>query len=227
VSLDSKRTNEFRRYRQVLTALYLGTATAGSVLLAGSVVKELFFRRPAVELPASAISVDDPDPVQLLDCEQRVEHLLSLLGSETCELLAPPTSERSELPARWEDFSRAWRDEWDVVDARCRFSELADTKMGAAYDRLAKVHGDLQAMRLKYQSLLGRFDDEQAAELAQMRRALDLSRTVFEEKARSAGSRRPPSPSQIRPGTGVEPTPPAAPSLAGSHRSPSRAKRHI
>jgi hypothetical protein len=206
--LDSKRTGEFRRYRQVLTVLYLGTATAGSVLLAGSVVKELFFRRPAVELPRSAITVDNPDPGELLDCAQRVERLLDQLGHETCELLTPTAGAEGSEPARWEDFSRAWRDEWDVVDARCRFSELADTRMGAAYDRLAKVHGDLPAMRLKYQSLLGRFDDEQAAELAQMRRALDLSRKVFEEEARSAGRQRPPT--TTAPPAG-EPTAPAHP----------------
>jgi hypothetical protein len=207
--LDSKRSNEFRRYRQVLTALYLGTAAAGFALLAGSVFKELFFRQPAVELPASIISVDNRNPVELIDCEARVERLLSQLGQKTCELLALPLQgDRSELPARWEDFQRSWRDEWDVVDARCRFSELGDTNMGVAYDHLAKVHGDLQAMRLKYQSLLVRFDDEQAAELAQMRRTLDLSRTAFEEEASSAGREGAPLPAQA---PTVDPTPPAAP----------------
>jgi hypothetical protein len=40
---------------------------------------------------------------------------------------------------------------------------------------MAQVHSDLPAMRLKYQSLLVRFDDEQAAELVRMRRALESS----------------------------------------------------
>src|SRR5574339_30946 len=48
------------------------------------------------------------------------------------------------------DFSRVWLDEWDVANARCRFSELADTQMGVAYDRLAEVHGELKTVRLKY-----------------------------------------------------------------------------
>jgi hypothetical protein len=48
--------------------------------------------------------------------------------------------------------------------------------MGVAFDRMAKVHAGLPSVRLKYQSLLVRFDEEQAAELAGMRRALDLSR---------------------------------------------------
>jgi hypothetical protein len=203
--LDSKRSNEFRRYRQALTIIYLGTAAFGFVLLTASVVKELFFRRPAIELPQSALTVDDPDPEVLLDCHRRVLGLLNKLGAETCELLtAEPSGDRSELSGRWEDFSRTWRDEWDVVNARCRFSELADTRMGVAYDRLAQVHEDLRPMWLKYQSLFVQFDNEQAAELARMRRALDLSRTAFEEKARDRSAVRP------APGDSVEPTPRAA-----------------
>jgi hypothetical protein len=171
----------------VLTAIYLGLAASCFALLLVSVAKELFFRRPAVELPTSSLSPDDPDPAELLECHDRVLDLLTRLGKETCELLAlPPSGDRGELASRWEDFSRAWRDEWDVTDARCRFSELADSNMGVAYDRLAKVHGDLPSMRLRYQSLLVRFDDEQAAELARMRRALDLSRRAFEEEASQA-----------------------------------------
>lgn len=193
-----------------MTIIYLGTAAFGFVLLTASVLKELFFRRPAIELPQSALSVDDPDPEVLLDCHHRVLGLLDQLGNKTCELVssAAPSGDRSEVSARWEEFSRAWRDEWDVVNARCRFSELADTRMGVAFDRLAKVHEDLRPMWLKYQSLLVRFDDEQAAELARMRRALDLSRTAFEEKARGRSAVRPvPGPSR----GGVEPTPRAAP----------------
>ena len=178
-------------------------------MLAGSVVKELFFRRPAVELPPSAIVADDPTPSQLLECHGLVLGLLSKLGRETCELLAlPPSGSRSELPARWEKFSRAWHDEWDDANARCRFSELADTNLGVAYDRLAQVHGDLQTMRHKYQSLVVRFDDEQAAELARMRRALDLSRTAFEDKAHRASPR---APALLIPSRTLEPTSPPPP----------------
>lgn len=207
VSQDTQPSQEFRRYRQVLVVVYLTTATCGFGLLAASVLKELFFRRPAVELPDSAISLANPDPSHLLDCERQVLGLLTALGTKTCELLAlPPSGDRSEIPARWEDFSRAWRDEWDVVDARCRFSELADSHLGVAFDRLAQVHSDLPTMRLKYQSLLVRFDDEQAAELARMRRALDQSREAFREQAEERGTLAP-----ATRGPGTEPTPPDAP----------------
>jgi len=193
-------------------------AAAGFALIAGSVFKELLFRSPGQgERPPAAISAD-PDPAELLECHRQVLHLLTVLGHETCELLAlPPSGSRDELPARWEEFSHAWHDEWDVANARCRFSELADTNLGVAYDRLAQVHGDLQTMRQKYQSLVVRFDDEQAAELARMRRALDLSRAAFEEKARKA--KRPdrhPAPALLpAPPTGSgEPTSPTAPDPA-------------
>ena len=219
MSLDSKRSgefpelSEFRRYRQVLTALYLVLATAGVLLLAGSVVKELFFRRPAVELPPSAIAADEPTPSELLTCHRLVLDLLTSLGHETCELLAlPPSGSRSELPAQWEEFSRTWRDKWDVANAQCRFSELADTNLGVAYDRLAQVHGDLQTVRQKYQSLVVRFDDEQAAELARMRRALDLSRAAFEEEARKA--KRPRGSSKLVAPPSGEPTSPPPPDPA-------------
>lgn len=173
---DAKRPNEFRRYRQVLTGVYLTLAGSIALLLTASVVKELFFRRAQAAV-ASSVSRERPEPAELLECHRMVLGLLTSLGTETSELLAlPPAGDRGELASRWEDFSRAWRDEWDVAEARCRFSELAETNMGVAFDRLAKVHGDLPSMRLKYQSLLVRFDEEQAAELARMRRALDQSR---------------------------------------------------
>jgi hypothetical protein len=194
--------------------LYLVIAAAGFALIAGSVFGELFFRRPPVKLPrASAISADEPDPRELLECHRRVLGLLTKLGHKTCELLAlPPSGSRSELPARWEEFSRAWRGEWDVANARCRFSELADTNLGVAYDRLAQVHGDLQTMRHKYQSLVVRFDDEQAAELARMRRALDLSRAAFEDEVRK--TTRSGAPLVQEPAPAGEPTSPTAPDPA-------------
>lgn len=194
--------------------MYLVIAAAGFALIAGSVFGELFFRRPSVELPrSSAISADEPDPRELLECHRRVLGLLTKLGHETCELLAlPPSGSRSELPARWEEFSRSWRAEWDDANARCRFSELADTNLGVAYDRIAQVHGDLQPMWHKYQSLVIRFDDEQAAELVRMRRALDLSRAAFEDEVRKTEpSGAPLVPEPAPPG---EPTSPAAPDPA-------------
>ncbi len=51
--------------------------------------------------------------------------------------------------------------------------------MGRAYNRTAVVHGDLPTMRLKYQSLLKKFDEEQARQLTAMKRELDESHRAF------------------------------------------------
>lgn len=193
---QEQKPSEFRRYRQVLAGCYLVLAASVVLLLTASVVEELFFHRPQTKLsfasgqahaPESPLSLDEPDPRELLECHGIVLNLLTTLGKETARLLAlPPRGDRGELASLWEDFSRAWRDEWDVAEARCRFSELAETKLGVAYDRLAKVHGDLPSIRLKYESLLVSFDEELAAELAGMRRALDSSRSAFWSMARKS-----------------------------------------
>ena len=177
---DTGKPNEFKHYRQVLATLYLAVAGAGVVLLAASVARQLLFHRPAVALRGPMLSADNPDPAELVRCNTDVAELLLRMGTVSAEILAGPTrADERDLGRRWEDFSRVWLDDWYEVNLRCRFSELAGTSMGLAYDRMAKVHGDLPAMRLRYQSLLVQFDEEQAAELARMRRALDQSRAAL------------------------------------------------
>lgn len=106
---------------------------------------------------------------------------LTNLSSKTTELFERPLREqRVGLARDWKQFSIEWQDQLDVIDARCRFSELAETTMGGAYDRMAHVHQALPAMRLKYNSLLAIFDKEQADELSEMRRALAVSRKSIE-----------------------------------------------
>jgi hypothetical protein len=167
--------------------VYLAVAGAGSLLLIASIVRSLFYA-PAVELRGPRVSADDPNPSALVECNRDVRGLLFDLGTASAGLMAgPATGDDAEpLGVRWERFSREWRARWDQVDARCRFAELAGTDLGLAYDRMAGVHGDLPAMRLKYQSLLVSFDEEQADELARMRRALDLSLAALEKRAQGA-----------------------------------------
>jgi hypothetical protein len=120
----------------------------------------------------------------LLGCHRDLLALLTQLGAKTCDLIQSPTrSDRAAIASAWKDFSKEWRDQWDLVNARCGFSELADSNLGVAYGRMAQVHSDLPSMRLKYQSLLVQFDKEQAAELARMRRALDQSGTALHERS--------------------------------------------
>jgi hypothetical protein len=189
VSSDLKNPGEFRRYRQFLTSLYLAIVGLGGLLITASVIAELLFHEPIVELRGPVISTDRPDPALLLDCNEGVRELLESLGRTTSELMTLPVEQDPQpIKARWEESTRAWRTTWDELGARCRFRELVGKHMGLGYDLMARIHGDLPVMRLKYQSLLVRFADEQATEVARMRRELDLSRQVLEKRAAQAPS---------------------------------------
>ena len=156
------------------------------MLLSTSVVYELLIRRPGSARRSASFAGGRPSRLQILACQSEVSDLKETLEEKVSSLLAsvtkgaPGRSYRQTLAGEWSDFSRDWRERWNDIDARCRFSELADSDMGIAYDRLAQVHGDLPTMRLKYQSLLVRFDEEQGAELAEMQRALDQSRAALQ-----------------------------------------------
>lgn len=183
VSRGSEKSNEFRRYRQVLAGIYITVIAVGFALLAASVGRQLLFRRQ-VRVEGPVLSARNPDPKMLLLCNGQVQKLYRDLGNFTRGLLARPTKgRRGGIGSQWEEFSRSWLRRWDEVDARCRFSELADSNMGVAYNRMASVHSDLPAMRLKYQSLVVRFDELQAAELVRMKRALDKSHAALVEQA--------------------------------------------
>ena len=148
-------------------------------MLATSVAKQLFLH-PTVELDGPVLSAENPTPDDLLACNHRVQQLFSQLGDTVSELMSSPARVGDrKIYSEWEGFGRRWTREWHKVNQRCRFEELSGSGMSVAYDRMARVHADLRAMRLKYQSLLVRFDEEQADELRRMKRALDKSQAVF------------------------------------------------
>jgi hypothetical protein len=205
VTSKKKRSNEFRRHRQVLTALYLIAAAAGFLLLTASVVKQIFFRKSTVELSNFSVVADNPGPRDLLECHDLVLEQFIHLSTKTSELFArplrgggadgatdaqalgrSPSERQAAWRADWKNYSTQWRDQWDLIDARCRFTELAETNLGAAYDQMAQVHEALPAMRLKYNRLIADFDKEQADELRQMRQMLSDSRNTFTSQLQPA-----------------------------------------
>ncbi len=148
-------------------------------MLATSVAKQLFLQ-PTVELDGPVLSAEKPAPADLLTCNHRVQQLFDELGDTVTGLMSSPArNDNRKIYSEWEGFGRRWTQEWHKVNQRCRFEELTGSGMSVAYDRMARVHADLRAMRLKYQSLLVRFDEEQADELRRMKRALDKSQAVF------------------------------------------------
>lgn len=179
---------EFRRYRQALLAAYFAVGGLVALLIAASVIYELFFQRPdRARLP-------EPSPADLVACNADVQHLLEALGVEASELhLAAVKGDARDLGRRWEDFSRDWQRNWDEVNARCRFDELADTNRAVAYERMAWVHRNLITTKLEYREMMARFGEEQAREIARMREALDRSRADLQKRTGTpAGGPSPP-----------------------------------
>jgi len=165
-----------------LATVYITTIALGFILLAASIVKQLYFRSPDVKLRGNRLSAANPDPAELLRCNEDVRRLYTELTAEMTKLLGAPAAGRgTSLDRAWRTFTKRWLYDWDEVNLRCRFSELVGSKMGRAYNRTAVVHGDLPTMRLKYQSLLKTFDEEQARQLAAMRDQLDQSHRAFEK----------------------------------------------
>lgn len=167
-------SQEFRRYRQILGGLYLAVASLGAVLLIASILVELFFRRGG---PAPG-----PTPADLLACNEEVRRLLEDLGEAAADLQrdAARGAPKTELGDRWAEFSRGWQARWERVNTACQFDERADTGLGEAFDRMAYVHRNLPALKLKYQRMMKQFTEEHAEDVADMRRALDKSRSLLE-----------------------------------------------
>lgn len=167
----------------MLAAIYITVGSLGSLLLLSSVVAELFFRHA----PAG---MEDPTPLDQLSCNKEVEKLLSELGQTASDIqrdaavgVARGRDVGESISDQWEAFSRDWQRQWETVNARCKFDELADTDLGQAYDRMAWVHRRLPGLKLEYKELMKQFTDKQADELAEMREALTLSRKLLEQRA--------------------------------------------
>lgn len=180
---ESKHPHEFRRYRQGLTLLYLAIVTAGGALLVASIAWALISPASPVEVEGAPISVEDPDPQELIACHDDLSDLLSRLGDEAAELMArPPRLGSAEIGGAWEAFRRTYVRELDEVGGRCRFRELASAHRRPAYERMAEVYAGLPEQLDEYEEFLQQFDDQQAGELAQMREALRRSRDPLERR---------------------------------------------
>lgn len=177
-------TPEFRHYRQALVLTYLAVGSLGTVLLISSIVIELFFR------PGFRAAL--PTTSDLLDCNQAVQELLEHLNETATRIQASVTARelpKAEAPSptdlgdRWADFSHDWQKQWEAINAGCRFDERAGTGLGEGFDRMAYVHQSLPGLRLRYQRMLKQFAEDQAEDIADMRRALAKSRKILEEHA--------------------------------------------
>jgi len=178
-SQDPPKDQEFHSYRRALVIGYVGALGLAAAWVVLSIVVELFFGH------GRRVRAPEPTPADLLACNHDVRGLFEDPGKTAAELQAAAVvGDARDLDARWEEFSRhLWQERWEQVLRRCKFDELAETGLGPAYDRMARVHRELPAMMLEYREMMRRFTREQARELDAMRHALDKSRKLLEERA--------------------------------------------
>jgi hypothetical protein len=174
---NKKNPEEFRPYRLALWIVYVSVGGLGALLLITSIVVELFGRR--------SDTIQAPSPADLLTCNDDVVNLLDRLANTSAEIQTDASKgvPATELGTRWEEFSRGWDRSWNMVNAQCRFDELAETGLGRAVDRLAWVHRNLPGLKLQYREMMKQFSETQAPTLAEMREALSRSRKLLQEQA--------------------------------------------
>ncbi len=176
--------NELRPYRQTMYVLYGIVTAVGFIWIAASVLLDTF-ARPRSPTDPSALSSAEGPPLDRAVCAERVRSLLFGLGDTTHQLLDLPHKERKpQISKSWESFQAKWQLEWQDVRTRCGFDRQAPSG-SVAQSRMAQVHRDLPAMQHKYESLLARFEEQQAAELARMHTALDQTETALRQRADS------------------------------------------
>lgn len=185
----TEKPSEFKRYQQALAICYAVVISAGTLLLAASVVRGLLFQpQPAPR----ALSHAD-----LLRCHQDVSSLLDQLNHQAQRQLRQPTvaavDGAADPPASdWQSFAASWRQTWRSVNQRCQFSMSPRPHPGDAYQRMAEVHQHLSAIELKYQSLVTRFERELSADLVALTRSLSRSQKLLrsDDSAQDANRRQ-------------------------------------
>lgn len=145
---------------------------------------------PAVR-PSATFSGRPDDVEALLDCQADVESLFDDMNRKLFDLQALGAKYDIEEGQQWEGFSQQWLRRRREIGARCRFDELSGHGLGAAYDHLAVVYGELEEVQRAYAVLLYNYIDHHASRVDDIRHALESSRKTFEQQraARGAGTR--------------------------------------
>ncbi len=166
---------EFRRYRQGLLVAYVVLGGLAGLLIAASVIVDLFFSGTKRAGGAPAAAVD------LVRCNQDVSGLLDRVGAGAAELqLEAVRGDRAGRAARVQASVERWQDDWRAVGGRCAFDDASAGVPGTAFERMAWVHRNLPALAGKSREMMARFDEEQAREMARMREALQRSRAELQ-----------------------------------------------
>jgi hypothetical protein len=177
---------EFRRYRQGLQIVTFGSAAIIVAWLIASVAHSLF-AHPAVR-PSATFSgrVDDVDA--LLTCQADVESLFNDVNRKLFDIQALGARYDIERTEQWDAFSKHWKQRWREIGARCRFDELQNRGLGAAYDHLAVVYDELEEVQRAYAVLLYNYIDHHASRVDDIRHTLESSRKTFEAQRAARGT---------------------------------------
>ena len=162
-----------------------GTSAIIIAWLIASVAHALF-ARPAVRTGATFSGrADDVDA--LLTCQADVESLFDDVNRKLFDLQALGSRYDIAMAEQWEAFSKRWKQRWREVGARCRFGELQNHGLGAAYDHLAVVYDELDGVQRAYAVLLYQYIDQHASQVNDIRHALETSRKTFEQMRAARG----------------------------------------
>jgi hypothetical protein len=178
--LAREKKVEFRRYRQALQAVTFTVTASIIVWLLASVAHSLF-AHPAV-LPTATFSGRANDVDALIRCQTDVESLFDELNRKLFNLQSTGSRYDIMVGQQWEGFSDRWKRRRLEVGARCRFDELQNHGLGAAYDRLAAVYDELERMQRAYAVLLYHYIDHHASKVDDIRHALETSRKALEQQ---------------------------------------------
>jgi len=162
------------------------TVTASIIVWLLASVAHSLFAHPAV-LPSATFSGRADDVDALIHCQTDVETLFDELNRKLFDLQSLGARYDIELAQQWEAFGTRWKRRRLEVGARCRFEELRNHGLGAAYDRLAAVYDELEGMQRAYAVLLYHYIDHHASKVDDIRHALETSRKALEQQRAARG----------------------------------------
>jgi hypothetical protein len=162
------------------------TVTTGIIAWLIASIAHVLFAHPAVR-PGPLFSGRADDVDALLRCQADVESLFDDVNRKLFDLQALGARYDIELAEQWEAFSKRWKQRRQEVGAQCRFDELKNHGLGAAYDRLAAVYDELEEVQRAYAVLLYHYIDHHASRVDDIRHTLETSRKTFEKQRAAPG----------------------------------------
>ena len=166
---EPRKSPEFRHFRLALLIVVGAPVGLLAVLIATSIVLDLFAYRPLT--PAQTLG-----PEELVACNRAVRGLLDGLVDQVARLEQATLSRQiPDIGADWDAFASRWQASWEATGGRCGFGELEGNGLGTGYDRMAWVHRNLPTTRLKLRELVSHFSRDVGVDVAEMRDALDKS----------------------------------------------------